>query len=343
MQTGAAPSCRGLISRLAYARANREGIDADDLVKKAGLVVADINIKDARLSVAGQIKFLELVADAIADPELGFHLAQDYELRNLDFLYYVAASADTLGNALLRLERYSRLVNDGVLMRVRKGKFVRISFEYTGIARHTDRHQMEFWVTSGIRICRQLTGRHLIPVHARIAHHRAYATSDLATFAGIGIEAGADVDEIAFPAASWDYPVVTTDRHLHEFLVQYCEDALARRQIKVSPLRVQVENAAAELLPHGQAHSELVAARLGMSARTLARRLAAEGVSFADILRELRSALAHRYLADREMPISQVAWLLGYTEIGAFTHAFRRWTGVPPSAARGQPAVHVGN
>ena len=96
-----------------------------------------------------------------------------------------------------------------------------------------------------------------------------------------------------------------------------------------------MEEAAAELLPHGQAQTNIIAARLGMSPRTLARRLSAEGLPFANILRELRLGLAHRYLADHDLPISQIAWLLGYTEIGAFTHAFRRWTGTTPTSVRG--------
>ena len=93
-------------------------------------------------------------------------------------------------------------------------------------------------------------------------------------------------------------------------------------------------NAIAALLPHGQARHDVVATKLGMSPRTLARRLSAESSSFAAILDEMRSALAHRYLADPTLPISQIAWLVGYTEVGTFTRAFQRWTGLSPSAAR---------
>jgi AraC-like DNA-binding protein len=66
----------------------------------------------------------------------------------------------------------------------------------------------------------------------------------------------------------------------------------------------------------------------------LARRLAAEGLTFTDLLEALRGDLARRHLADEGLTISQVAWLLGYQEISAFTHAFKRWTGMTPSEAR---------
>jgi len=71
-----------------------------------------------------------------------------------------------------------------------------------------------------------------------------------------------------------------------------------------------------------------------MSTRTLTRRLAAEGQTFGQVVDELRTDLAERYLRDRDLSISQIAWLLGYQEVSAFTHAFRRWTGRTPSASR---------
>jgi AraC-like DNA-binding protein len=337
-QIGSARRCRGLISRVAYARVKQMGVDASGLLQHAGLTVTEIEAQEAWLSVAGQIRFVDLVANAIGDPDLGFHLAKDFDLRQLEFLYYIASSADTLGNALLRLERYSVLVNEGVLLHVKKGKSVRVGFRYVGVSRHTDRHQIEFWITAAIRLCQHLTNRDLKPMHVGVVHNRSFGKNDLERFAGVTIKTGADIDEVEFPAGSWDLPIVTKDHYLHDVLVRYCEEALAHREVKASPLRARVENTASELLPHGMAQSNIVATRLGMSPRTMARRLSAEGLSFAGILRDLRLALAHRYLADRNLPISQIAWLLGYTEIGAFTHAFRRWTGSAPSAVRGQSA-----
>lgn len=109
---------------------------------------------------------------------------------------------------------------------------------------------------------------------------------------------------------------------------------VARHRIFKAAAWVKVENEMVGLLPHGQARSGEIAGRLGMSPRTLARKLAREGVTFAEVLRSLRSALATRYLADSTLRISQIAWLLGYTEVGSFTNAFQHWTGKSPSAAR---------
>jgi AraC-like DNA-binding protein len=71
--------------------------------------------------------------------------------------------------------------------------------------------------------------------------------------------------------------------------------------------------------------------------RTLGRRLSSEGITFSEVLENLKSDLARRHLADKSLSISQIAWLLGYQEVSAFTHAFKRWTGKTPREARSQP------
>ena len=128
--------------------------------------------------------------------------------------------------------------------------------------------------------------------------------------------------------------MVSGDPYLNSLLVKFCEEALSDRAAARNTLRRDVENPIAVLLPHGKAHLDDVAARLGMSRRTLARRLASEGLTFAGVLAQLRVDLAKRELQDASLTISQVAWLLGYREVSAFTHAFKRWTGKTPREMR---------
>jgi AraC-like DNA-binding protein len=328
--------CAGVLTRVAYRYALRRGIDVAPLMDRAGLTLQAVEDRNAPIGVLNQIKFVELVAEALGDELLGFHMVDGFDFREIGMLYYVTASADTFGDALRRLERYVKIQNDGVRFRISRGKSVRVRFHYAGVPRHADVHQIWSFVALLIRAGRHLTERSLKPVAVRIMHRIPGDVSKLERFLGAAIVAEADVDEVEFPPASWDLPIISADPHLHRLCVQSCEEALARRDRKPSPLKVRVENAIVALLPHGQAHHDLVAERLAMSPRTLARRLAAEGSSFAAILAEMRSALADRYLSDRTLPISQIAWLLGYAEIGAFTRAFQRWTGMAPSAARAQ-------
>ena len=99
-----------------------------------------------------------------------------------------------------------------------------------------------------------------------------------------------------------------------------------------------VANQLASLLPSGEARAAAVARQLGMSQRSLTRHLADEGKTFAEILEQLQRRLASRYLADDRMSVQQTAWLLGYSEVGAFNHAYKRWTGTAPGRTRRPPA-----
>ena len=160
--------------------------------------------------------------------------------------------------------------------------------------------------------------------------------SQLVEFLGVDTEFGAATDELAFAAAVKPLPVISADPYLNRLLLAYCEEALARRPASLGSFRSTVEREVVQLLPHGKARASEIASRLGVSQRTFARRLSLEGASFTDVLESLRSHLAARYLADDSLSISQIAWLLGYQEVSAFTHAFKRWTGKTPRQARAQ-------
>jgi AraC-like DNA-binding protein len=331
---GALPTAMGGITRLACAQARRAGVDLEPLLKKAGLTGRQIQDHGVRIKVRQQIEFLNLVAGAVRDPFLGFHLALSDDLRWLGLLYYIVASSDTFGDALRRGARYTSAVNEGLSLRYEEGNDLRMVFDYVGVARHVDRHQIEFCFAGLVRVSRQLTDRELVPSRVSFTHHRAEDTSELSAFFGREVEFDGAADQLTFDASLRDLPILSADSYLNEILVAYAEEALARHASGRSSFQADVENAVVPLLPHGKARAAEVAKKLGVSRRTFARRLASEGLSFSDVLEGLRADLARQYLADEHLSISQVAWLLGYREISAFTHAFKRWTGMTPREAR---------
>src|SRR5262249_18114809 len=176
--------------------------------------------------------------------------------------------------------------------------------------------------------------RNLVPLHFSIAHHRSEGTSEMARFVGTELEFDGDKDEFALNVDARELPLTNSDSYLNDLLVKYCEAALASRRREMSQLRTRVENAISALLPHGRARAGDVARNLAMSERTLGRKLAEEGLNFTQILQQLRHDLAVRYLDERKLHVSKIAWLLGFREVSAFTHACKRWTGKTPSQMR---------
>jgi AraC-like DNA-binding protein len=165
-----------------------------------------------------------------------------------------------------------------------------------------------------IRVCRHLTSRQLTPRQIRTRHHRTTVPLDVRAFLGCAIDFDADADEIVFAPSDACLPSVGADAYLNRLLLNYANEALGKGKLSRSSLRFRVEQLIVQLLPHGTANVGEVAGRLGMSRRTLARGLAAEEETFSELLDRLRTALAKRYLRERELPISQIAWLLGYRE-----------------------------
>jgi AraC-like DNA-binding protein len=330
----ALPSATGGITRLACARATEAGIEVDSLLRKAGLTRQQVDDRGARLAVKDQISFLELAAAALEDDFLGFHLARSFDLRTIGVTYYVMASANSLFEALRRAARYSTITNEGIALTVRDNGDLGIILDHIGVARSSDRQHIEFWITTLVRICRQLTGRRLPVTRVSLMHRRSSVTRELGAFFGSDVLFGAEADTLAFAPSVGDLEVVSADSYLHELLVKYCDEALARRTPTRSPFGSSVENAIATLLPHGKARAGEVARKLGVSQRTLARRLASEGLTFAGVLQSLRSDLANRHLMDASLSISEIAWLVGYQDVSAFTHAYKRWSGRAPRAAR---------
>jgi AraC-like DNA-binding protein len=333
------PNSAGGIARLAYDRLREAGIDAGSVISGAGLTTEDVEDHKRRLDASAQVRVLELAAKQLHDDCLGFHLARDFELGEIGLVYYVMASSDRLADALGNAERYCAINNEGVQLRVSLEPRFAVGFEYLFADRLSDRHHMEFWLVMLIRICRTLTRTRLAPKQIKLRHFRPETPPDVRSHLGCDIDFGAGTDEILFPATIEALPVVGADVHLNKLLLQYADEALGNRESRRTSVRSYVEDEIAQLLPHGKANASEISRRLGMSRRTLARALSAEGVTFSSVLDTLRQAVAKRYLREKELPVSEIAWLLGYREIGSFTHAFARWTGTIPRDYRKSNSV----
>jgi len=331
---GAVPHAEGVISRLACARVKAAGIALPPLLKKANLTVEQIDDSRVRLAARDQIRLLNLVADALRDDLLGVHLAQHFDLREMGLLYYVIASSETVIEALRRAVRYGVLVNEGVLQQCIVGRHIQIAFKYVGVSRHLDRHQSEFWMLLIVRVLRQLTGLRISARRVRLVHARKATPSAFASYFGADVKFGAALDEITFTGTVGRAHIVSADPYLNKLLVGQYEEALTRRRPARGPFQSIVENAIVPLLPHAEVRVGEIAHRLGLGQRTLARRLNDEGLTFSALLGRLRHDLADRYLADGDTSISQIAWLLGYQEVSAFSKAYKRWTGKTPRAMR---------
>jgi AraC-like DNA-binding protein len=331
-----APTASGYIARGAIKLARIAGHDCEALIRQAGLRPDELADTAVRILAERQINLLNCTAAALSDDLLGMHLAKSFDPREVGLIYFVLASSETLSEAIARAERYVGLVNDGVGLKQLGHGRCGFRYSYVGVPRHIDRHQVEFWATIFAKIAKQLTGALARPSRVTFAHGKCAREREAEAIIGCRIEYQATHDEVEFAPSAGALPLSLADPYLNELLVKYCEDALDHRVRPVEALRTRVENAIAPVLPHGGARISKIAGALGMSPRSLRRRLATEGFSFSQILHEMRADLANHYLQDSRMPLSEIAWLLGFQQLSAFTHFFKRTMGRAPSTTRGR-------
>jgi AraC-like DNA-binding protein len=209
-----------------------------------------------------------------------------------------------------------------------------LQVSFVGLPRHRVQQNAEFGIAVILRALREAVGGNIRPIKVSFVGGRASSIKEFERFYGCPVEFGASFDRLEFSVETLTLPLVTEDQNLLETLKPVCDAASRQRGTRRGTLRAHVENEMQKALPHGQMSKPNIAKALGMSARTLSRRLADEGVTYADVVDDLRRSLALQYLKDPGVLLSQIAWLLGYERATSFNHAFRRWTGLSPSAQR---------
>jgi AraC-like DNA-binding protein len=195
-----------------------------------------------------------------------------------------------------------------------------------------NRHLSEFLLLSIYRLVTSLAPA--TPLGVSFVHHRKETAEDTESSFTVPVDFGASEDRIAFAVELAEVRLPSFDPYLHELLVRHFEHMAEASRGEPTFLWAQVKKAMAPRLSQGTATTSEIARDLGMSTRTLSRRLHEEGKTFSGVLDELRAELAIHYIRIKGLPISEIAWLLGYREASAVVVAFRRWTGMSPTELR---------
>ena len=200
------------------------------------------------------------------------------------------------------------------------------------------RHFFELLALWFVRTLHKETNRDFTLLRVTFTHARNADLREVHRLLRCPVDFAQGVDSWVLPRRVMDLPILSGDSQLLKILTAHAEDLLAERY-SVTGLQSMVANQLASLLPSGESRAAAVARQLGMSQRSLTRHLAEEGATFAAVLEQLRRRLASHSLADDRMSVQQTAWLLGYSEVGAFNHAYKRWTGTAPRRTRKPPGA----
>ncbi|NBD08798.1 AraC family transcriptional regulator [Corallococcus silvisoli] len=325
------------IGALIVHAASAAGVAPQALQAATGFDPKSAEDPDARIPLEVENALWSEAERLSGDAQFGLHAAEGLRPGTFDVLDYAIRSAPTVRASLERLARYNRIVHDAAAFTLsNKGDVMRVehAFQVAGMA--PCRHASEFTLASIIAVGRQLAGVSVRARKVEFIHLEPTSTLEHERLFGVRPSFSARVNALELDHGVLEHPVLAADPSLSQVMERFAELLLASRPVGPESTLSQVRRLLAAALPEGATTLADISARLRMSERSLQRRLAQEGTSFDGLLDDLRRELASRHLADPRIAIAEVAYLLGYSEPSAFHRAFRRWTGMTPSEARGQ-------
>jgi AraC-like DNA-binding protein len=321
-------------ARRVVSELDRAGLIASELLGAVGLHREQLTGPDAHIPFNAHVLLLENAARALREPCFGFRMGLEIELTEAGLLSYLTLNSRDLGAALRNMCRYLVILTEGTVGNLRQeGGEVKLLFSFADPVGTASRQLHEFGVTGMARVCETITGHRVRPVRVELRHDTACPM--LARHLGLPVVVYQPHPALVLDAASLTVPVVNADARLLELLRRYANDLLARRAPK-DDLVARAERWILENLHTGEVGVGRLARSLGMSDRTLTRRLAEDGFTPAGLVEDLRHELATQYLAEHALSLGRITYLLGYSDLSAFTRAFRRWTGRTPSKWRAE-------
>lgn len=336
MTTAWIPQQNAVWARQVFEDLKSRGLDGGAAVSASGISRAALFRKDGTIPFEKHCRLLDQAALMTGDDCYGLRFGTERDPRDIGLLAYIGMSSANLHDALKNITRYSKLGTEGLVSRLiveRDAALFESALVMPQAVAGYDQ-EMEFVISLMVNACRALTGRNIAPLEVRFRHGRKTEIRTFERILNCPVIFGSDHECIVFKREQLRLPVVTADDRLLEILKGYGDTILAERARHGPDFKHDVESCIVELLPKGEATAKLVAMELGMSERTLSRRLAEIGLTFKTLLAEIRHDLSLKYVAEPGITLKQTAFLLGYSEVSAFSHAFKRWTGHTPARMR---------
>ena len=260
-------------------------------------------------------------------PNLALELARLTPMGAYPLLDYLVLTSDTVGAGVRQLARYFRLVGNPVVITSHEDVDP-IRVEIAAPAPFS----LEYVASLMILHFRNETDGRFAAANVSFQHTPDDAVG-FERILGCPVQPTASWNGVSVPMEAWRLPLRRRDPVLRQVLETQADDILARLPARIG-LALEVQRALTARVAGGDTRIGALARQLAMSGRTLQRRLAAEGVSYQELLDDARKEAAGRYISESTLAIGEVAYLVGYSEPAPFHRAFKRWYGITPESFR---------
>ncbi|KAA8733274.1 AraC family transcriptional regulator [Acinetobacter qingfengensis] len=278
-------------------------------------------------------KVLENAAEISGIDNFGLHYGQQFLPKSLGLIGYIGLCSDTLHSALKNMANYFYLHQKDTLTRlVEQQDSWRLDYQVQHGAILTRRQDAELTLGMFMNVIRCVLGTHYSPREIHFEHSRPEFWQEHSKLFNAPVYFDQPFNSIIIAKKDTLVRMPTAD----PILLMMMQDTLKLLNVaaNVQGLSDQVRSAIQIALNLGEPNMEKIAEEMGMTSCILTRRLKAEGITFSSLVDGVRKELAEYYMAQKHIPISEMAFLLGYSEASAFSRAFKRWFGINPRQFR---------
>ena len=305
-----------------------EGIDPAPLYKKAGINPQLLSNPNARISVQCVDKLWQQAADVIQDPCFSVKMAEFWHPSQIGALGYAWLASSSLRRAINRAVRYIHVVTEDLNLEVADTPAgLKVTVDLEGSVFTLPQHH-DLILTILMHMCRFNFGEELLATEIKLAHPEPDCSSKIIDYFRTDIEFDAEQSSLSIARADADKALASANKQIalmhDEMLMKYLFE------IKKGDIVQQVKSIILDNLPDGQVTDKLVANELNLSERSMQRRLKEHQTTFRYLLDNVREMVAKQYIENPMNRMSDIAFLLGFSEQSAFSRAFKKWTGKSP-------------
>lgn len=304
------------------------GTDPAPLYLKAGISPALLKTTNARIPVSSVDKLWTYALEQLDDPCMGIKMNHYWHPSQLGALGYAWLVSSSLHAAFKRIVRYSHVVSEDMYFSLQETPLgLQLVFE-ADKATLVFPEQADLVLSIILHMCRYNYGDHLNPVEVQFPHSKPDCVAAMEDYFRSPLLFDANRCSITFRKKDADRRLNTANRQLalvhDEILMKYLIE------VKKGDLIDQIKSIIIDYLPDGKVTDSMVARELNMSERSLQRKLKEKDTCFRAILNSVRKMIALQYIKDPTNRITDIAFLIGFSEQSAFSRAFKKWTGLPP-------------
>lgn len=319
---------------------NRQGVlDSSRVQQLVGLDMSALENPDRRVPAETHYRLWDYAEHITGDPAVGLNAGQVIDPERMGLVGHVFFNCDTLGEAVTQYVRLHRLINESVILSFEQTGDLAILAWQADSPEHYCRQDMDRTIAAALSRTRHFIHPGIKAEWAEMAHTRPNYAAQYEKLLGGPVSFGAATTRLAFSSRHLAHPIPNRNPYVYSAVLRQVNGLLSRLQSRRSFSR-KIRRLISRQMSTDKIDADTLARQCHMSRQTLYRRLKKEGLGFHELVEQVRKDKAMRYVASDHYALGEIAFLLGFSELSAFSRAFKRWTGIAPAQYRSQHLTH---